>query len=66
MFPPNGEILVSCCLGAREDLVSLSRNDFLCFFSLSSFIDVPHHLFFLGGTLLNEDRNCNQYPLGVP
>jgi hypothetical protein len=56
-FLHNAFFIVSSCLGAREEVVSQPRNDFFTFGSLSSFIDLSCHLFCLGGTLFNADRN---------
>ena len=45
-FLLNGKNMVSCCLVRRVDTVSLWRNRFLVFSSLSSLIRLPHHLFY--------------------
>jgi hypothetical protein len=47
-------------------VVSPPGNGFLSFLSLSSFIDLPHQYFCLGGNLFNAHRNYHKYPLGVP
>jgi hypothetical protein len=65
-FLPGGKNIVSSLLGAREDVVSPPGNGFLSFLSLSSFIDLPHQYFCLGGNLFNAHRNYHKYPLGVP
>jgi hypothetical protein len=44
-FIPDVKILFSCCLVARKDMVSLIKNDFLCFSPLSTLIKLPHHHF---------------------
>lgn len=56
-FLPNGRNRRFLCLVASEEAVSLCRNDFYEFASLSSFIDPPCHLFCLCGIPFNGDRN---------
>jgi hypothetical protein len=40
-FLPNGDFIISSCIGSTKDVVSHPRNDFLRFLSLSSLIGLP-------------------------
>jgi hypothetical protein len=64
-FLPNGISVVSCYLGASEDLVSWCRNRFFLFLSLSSLTLVPHQQNGELSWVINEDRNCNKFAIGT-
>ena len=62
-FLPNGDFMVSWCIGSREDLVSSSQ--FLLFLLSFFIIYVAMWAFCLRGKPFNKDRNYHQYTIGT-
>jgi len=65
-FLPNGDFMVSWCIGSRVDLVSSWRNHFYDFCSLSSLITLPcQHFAYVASHLMRIETIINA-PLGLP
>ena len=65
-FLPNGDFMVSWCIGSRVDLVSSWRNNFYDFCSLSSLITLPYqHFAYVASHLMRIETIINT-PLGLP
>ena len=65
-FLPNGDFMVSWCIGSRVDLVSSWRNHFYDFCSLSSLITLPcQHFAYVASHLMRIETIINT-PLGLP
>ena len=65
-FLPNGDFMVSWCIGSRVDLVSSWRNHFYDFCSLSSLITLPHQRFAYVASHLMRIETIINAPLGLP
>jgi hypothetical protein len=65
-FLPNGNSMVSMCVGTREDVVPCRRNDFFNFPSLSSLISMTRHHFANVAPHLMKIEITINVPLGLP
>ena len=65
-FLPNGDFMVSWCIGSREDLISSWGNHFYDFCSLSSLIMLPCQRFAYVTSHLMRIETIINTPLGLP
>jgi hypothetical protein len=65
-FLPNGDFMVSWCIGSRVDLISSWRNHFYDFCSLSSLITLPCQHFAYIASHLTKIKTIINAPLGLP